>query len=125
MQEVNSNRVPSASGGIISAAAVNDAVQAAERDAAFERLARQRAQAELAAAHEQLRQVSAQLRVAMGQIREAQQGAVASKFVERRADLDAKRLADAQSEVSDLQEQLRAARADCSRKSALLKLAQV
>lgn len=110
---------------LMSAAAASDAVQAAERDASFERLARQRVEAELATANDQLQQARCKLRGVQAQLREAEQEAGAAQQAERRAERDGVRLEAAQREAAELQEQLRTARAECSRRAALLKAAQV
>lgn len=116
---------PTTAVGIISTAVGQEAVQAATRDAAFERLARQRTQAELAAAQEQLRSLSSALRAARAQIREAEQVAAAHKIAERQLEAGAERVNTLHEEIAGLQEQLRTARAEVSRKAALLKVAQV
>lgn len=110
---------------LMSAAAASDAVQAAERDASFERLARQRVEAELAAANDQLRQTRTKVRGVQAQLREVEQEAGVARHAERHAEREGARLEASQREAAELQEQLRAAKAECSRRAALLRAAQV
>lgn len=118
-------KAPAGSTGVIAAAAVSDAVQAAQRDTAFERLARQRLQAELAALQEQLKQARTKLRLAHDELKGAQAADAAARSAELQLAACGERLEASRAEVAELQEQLRGARADCARKAALLKAAQV
>jgi chromosome segregation ATPase len=109
----------------MSAAIASDAVQAAHRDASFERLARLRTEAELAACTQHMQQLQGKLRATQSQLHAAEQAIAAAKLGEGRADAAAARLAAAQEDIGALQEQLKAARAESSRRGAMLKAVQV
>jgi septal ring factor EnvC (AmiA/AmiB activator) len=111
--------------GVMSAAIATDIVQAAQRDASYVRLARQRVEAELAASTQHLQQLQRKLGDVQSQLGSAEQAAATARLAERQADATTVRLTAAEKEIGALHEQLKAVKLESSRLRALLKAAQV
>jgi len=109
----------------IAAAIASEAVLAAQRETDFERLARQRAQAELAAAQDAVKQLRVKLKTTQEGLRDAQAAATSAAAAAAQHALAAEVASVLRSEIADLQEALRGARSESARRLMQLRAMQV